>query len=330
MTDPELVGQFPAAPVRPRGTASASAGVALRGCGTALVTPFTRDGAVDGPALRRLVAWQLAEGVHFLVPCGSTGEAATLTADEHRHVVEIVVDEVGGRVPVVAGAGSNDTQRAIAFSHAMRDAGATHLLHVSPMYSKPPQRGIEAHFRAIADAVDLPIVLYNVPGRTASNMEPATTLRLAQVPNIVAVKEASGNLAQVDAILRDRPAGFVVLSGEDALTLSMIGLGADGVISVVSNATPRAMAQLCDMAATGESDAALDMHRRLTPWMDAAFVESNPIPAKAALAMLGLCEDVLRLPLVPLADAHRDLVRRALDAAGAFAHTPGAAELSHA
>ncbi len=303
-------------------TPHARPGARLRGCGTALVTPFTRDGAVDVAALRRLVAWQLAEGVHFVVPCGSTGEAATLTADEHRRVVEIVVDEVAGRVPVLAGAGSNDTRKAIEVSHAMRDAGATHLLHVSPMYSKPPQRGIEAHFRAIADAVALPIVLYNVPGRTASNMEAATTLRLAEVENIVAIKEASGNLAQVDAILRDRPADFTVLSGDDALTLSMIGLGAEGVISVVSNATPRAMAQLCDMAATGEADAALETHRRLAPWMDAAFVESNPIPVKAALAMLGVCGDAVRLPLVPLADEHRAPVERALRAAGAFEHAP--------
>lgn len=273
--------------------------------------------------------------MHFLVPCGSTGEAATLSVDEHRRVVEVVVDVVAGRVPVVAGAGSNDTAKAIALSRAMRAAGATHLLHVSPMYSKPPQRGIEAHFRAIADATDLPVVLYNVPGRTASNVEAATTLRLAEVPNIVAVKEASGNLAQVDAILRDRPADFAVLSGEDALTLSMIGLGAEGVISVVSNATPRAMAQLCDTAAAGEADAALELHRRLAPWMDAAFVESNPIPAKAALAMLGVCENVLRLPLVPLADAHLARVEGALRAAGAFAHAPAGdaragAEVIHA
>lgn len=301
-------------------------GTPLRGCGTALVTPFTADGAVDAAALRRLVTWQLAEGVHFLVPCGSTGEAATLSFDEHRRVVEIVVAEVGGRVPVVAGAGSNDTARAIALSRAMRDAGATHLLHVSPMYSKPPQRGIEAHFRAVADATDLPVVLYNVPGRTASNIEATTTLRLAAVPNIVAIKEASGDLAQVDAILRDRPADFAVLSGEDALTFAMLGLGADGVISVVSNATPRAMAQLCDMAAAGESDAALDMHRRLSPWMDAAFVESNPIPVKAALAILGLCSDTLRLPLVPLADVHRPRMEAALRLAGAFDHTPARTE----
>ena len=302
---------------------TARPGAPLRGCGTALVTPFTRGGDVDEPALRRLVAWQLAEGVHFVVPCGSTGEAATLTPAEHRRVVEVVVDEVAGRVPVVAGAGSNDTARAIDFSREMAAAGATHLLHVSPMYSKPPQRGIEAHFRAIADATPLPVVLYNVPGRTASNVEAATTLRLAEVPNIVAVKEASGDLAQVDAILRDRPADFALFSGEDALTFSMLGLGADGVISVTSNVMPRALAQLCDMMAAGETDTALEVHRRLAAWTEAAFVESNPIPAKAALHMLGMCENVLRLPLVPLADAYRARVEQAIRAAGAFDHAPG-------
>lgn len=290
----------------------------LRGCGTALVTPFAPGGAVDEAALRALVRWQLTEGIHFLVPCGSTGEAATLTAAEHRRVVEVVVEEVGGRVPVVAGAGSNDTQRAIALSREMQAAGATHLLHVSPAYSKPPQRGIEAHFRAVADAVDLPVVLYNVPGRTASNVEAATTLRLAEVPNIVAVKEASGNLAQADAILRGRPEGFAVLSGEDQLTLGMMAAGADGVISVVSNAAPRLMAELCDCVARGDLAGARARHTRLVPWMTAAFVESNPIPAKAALAMMGRLQDVLRLPLVPLADVHRTTVRTALDAAGAL------------
>ena len=295
-----------------------SLGTPLRGCGTALVTPFAPDGDVDEPALRALVRWQLAEGVHFLVPCGSTGEAATLTPAEHRRVVEVVVEEVGGRVPVVAGAGSNDTRRAVAFSREMQAAGATHLLHVSPAYSKPPQRGIEAHFRAVADAVDLPIVLYNVPGRTASNVEAATTLRLAEVPNIVAVKEASGNLAHVDAILRGRPDGFAVLSGDDQITLGMMSAGADGVISVISNAAPRLMAELCDLAAAGDLAGARATHQRLVPWMTAAFVESNPIPAKAGLAMMGRLHNVLRLPLVPLAAAHEGLVRDALTAAGAF------------
>jgi 4-hydroxy-tetrahydrodipicolinate synthase len=290
----------------------------LRGCGTALVTPFTARGAVDEAALRALVRWQLAEGIHFLVPCGSTGEAATLSLDEQRRVVEIVVEEVAGRVAVVAGAGSNDTQRAIAQSHAMRQAGATHLLHVSPAYSKPPQRGIEAHFRAVADAVDLPIVLYNVPGRTGSNVEAATTLRLARSGTIVAVKEASGSLPQVQEILRERPSGFAVLAGDDALTLPIVAGGGDGVISVVSNATPRLMAQLCEQALAGDLRAARATQDRLLPWMHAAFVESNPMPVKAGLAMMGRCANVLRLPLVPLADAHEPAVAAALRAAGAL------------
>ena len=298
----------------------------LRGVGTALATPFTRDGAVDEPALRRFVRWQLAQGVHFLVPCGSTGEAATMSVAEQRRVVEITAEEAGGRVPVVAGAGSNDTLKAIALSREMRDAGASHLLHVSPAYSKPPQRGIEAHFRAIADAVDLPIVLYNVPGRTGSNVEAKTTLRLAEVPNIVAVKEASGNLPQAQAILRDRPDGFAVLSGEDGITLGIMAAGGDGVVSVTSNATPRLVAELCERCLAGDFAGARLVQHRLAPWTAAAFVESNPIPLKAALSMLGLMEDVLRLPLVPLADAHRDAVRAALDAAGAFADAPDASE----
>src|SRR4051812_28272974 len=194
----------------------------LFGCGTALVTPFNRDGSVDDGAVTALVDWQIAEGIHFLVPCGSTGEAATMTAAEHRRVVELVVHRVNGRVPVVAGAGSNDTRKAIDLSRAMRDAGATHLLHTSPMYNKPPQRGIVAHYRAIAEAIDLPIVVYNVPGRTGSNIEAKTTLELAGIPNIAAVKEASGQLTQIADIIRGRPAAFSVLSGDDEITLPVM------------------------------------------------------------------------------------------------------------
>ncbi|MBI2796168.1 MAG: 4-hydroxy-tetrahydrodipicolinate synthase [Gemmatimonadetes bacterium] len=289
----------------------------LRGCGTALITPFTRAGTVDEPALRALVDWQVAEGIHFLVPCGSTGEAVTLTPDEHRRVVEVVVEQARGRVPVVAGAGSNDTRKAIAMSAAMRAAGATHLLHVSPMYNKPPQRGIIAHFSAIAAETDLPIVLYNVPGRTGSNIEARTTLALAEVKGIAAIKEASGNLSQVHEILRGRPPGFAVLSGDDSLTLAMMAAGAEGVISVTSNATPRKMAQLCDRSAAGEMAGARALHAELVPWMEAAFCESNPIPVKAAVAMLGRCENVLRLPMVPLAADKEPVVRAALAAAGA-------------
>ena len=288
----------------------------LFGCGTALVTPFQADGALDERALRALVEWQIGEGVHFLVPCGSTGEAATMTLAEHRRVVEITVEAARGRVPVMAGAGANDTKRAVALSKEMRAAGATHLLHVSPMYNKPPQRGIIEHFKAVAEATDLPIVIYNVPGRTGSNIEALTTLDLARVPNIIGVKEASGNLKQIEAILRDRPPHFSVLSGDDNLTLPIMTEGGDGIISVISNATPKKMAQMCEKARDGDLEGARALHAQLEPWMRAAFIESNPLPAKAALAMMGKIQNVLRLPLVPMLDMHAHAVREALIHAG--------------
>lgn len=288
----------------------------LRGCGTALVTPFTLDGALDEPALRSFVDWQIAEGIHFVVPCGSTGEAATMTAEEHRRVVEITVEQVNGRVPVAAGAGSNDTKKAISLSQEMRAAGATHLLHTSPMYNKPPQRGIAAHFRAIADAVDLPLIVYNVPGRTGSNVEAATTLQLAEHENITAVKEASGNLAQIAEIIRNRPENFTVLSGDDSLTVAVMAEGGDGVISVTSNVVPRLAARLTELFDTGDVAGVREISRSVARWTAAAFVESNPIPAKAALAMMGKIENVLRLPLVPMNEAHAGLIREALQAAG--------------
>ncbi|MEP6691219.1 MAG: 4-hydroxy-tetrahydrodipicolinate synthase [Gemmatimonadaceae bacterium] len=290
----------------------------LAGCGTALVTPLTLRGELDEPALRALVDWQIAEGIHFLVPCGSTGEAATMTSAEHRRVVEIVVEQTKGRVPVAAGAGSNDTKKAVALSREMRDAGATHLMHVSPMYNKPPQRGIIAHFAAIAKATELPIIVYNVPGRTASNIEAKTTLALAEIPHVVAVKEASGNLGQIMEIIRERPPHFSVLSGDDAMTLAVMAAGGDGIISVISNATPRLMASLAEACARGDLAEARTIHQRLTPWMSAAFVESNPMPVKAAMAMLGRANNVLRLPLVPMAPQHEGLVRDALAVAGAL------------
>lgn len=290
----------------------------LKGCGTALVTPFTKDGVLDEGALRKLVDWQIAEGIHFLVPCGSTGEAVTMTPAEHRRVVEITVDQVKGRVPVIAGAGSNDTAKAVALSKEMKAAGATHLLHVSPMYNKPPQRGIIAHFQRLADATDLPIIVYNVPGRTGSNIEAKTTLALARLEHVVAVKEASGNMAQVLDILRDRPEHFAVLSGDDEMTLSLLAAGGDGVISVVSNATPKKMAHLCNVGLRGDMAVAKQLHFELLPWMRAAFIESNPIPVKSAMAMLGRMENRLRLPLVPLDDKHVDTVRSALRSAGAL------------
>jgi 4-hydroxy-tetrahydrodipicolinate synthase len=291
----------------------------LFGCGTALATPFTPSGDVDERALRALVDWQIAEGIHFLVPCGSTGEAATMSPAEHRRVVEIVVEQTRGRVPVMAGAGSNDTKKAIATSRDMQAAGATHLLHVSPMYNKPPQRGILAHFRAIADGTELPIVVYNVPGRTGSNIEAKTTLALAELPRIIGIKEASGNLGQIQDVLRERPAHFSVLSGDDAITLAVMAAGGDGVISVISNATPRLMARLVEKARDGDFAGARELHERLTPWMHAAFIEPNPSPVKAALSYMGRLQNVLRLPLVPLLEQHEERVRGALRGAGALA-----------
>ena len=290
----------------------------LVGCGTALATPFTLGGAIDEAALRGLVDWQIDEGIDFVVPCGSTGEAATMSPAEHRRVAEVTVEQVRGRVPVVAGAGSNDTQKAIETSRVMREIGATHLLHVSPMYNKPPQRGIITHFSAIADAVDLPIVVYNVPGRTASNIDAATTLALAANPRIVSVKEASANLQQITDCIVGRPAGFTVLSGDDELTLPILALGGDGLISVISNVVPRQMTELVRLARAGRFEEARAVHMRLLPLMRAAFIESNPLAVKAGLSMLQKCENVLRLPLVPLAASNEPVVRHALQWAGAF------------
>lgn len=291
----------------------------LRGCGTALVTPFTASGAVDEGALRALVEWQIAEGVHFLVPCGSTGEASTLSRWERQRVVAVVAEQSNGRVPVVAGAGSSDTREAVRLSRLMVSAGATHLLHSSPAYVKPPQRGIVAHFRAISEGVDAPIVLYNVPSRTASNVEAETTLEIASLPGIVAVKEASGNLAQIRQILRHRPPALSVLSGDDVMTRDVIAAGGDGVISVVSNAAPRLMSCLVECCLAGASDEAQRLHDELAPMLRAVSLESNPIATKALLAAMGRIENVLRLPLVPLDESLADEVRSCALATGAFA-----------
>ena len=288
----------------------------LHGAITAIVTPFADDGAVDQKALGAFVDWQIAEGIHGLVPVGSTGEAVTLSLAERERVVRLTVERAKGRVPVIAGAGSNDTAAAIEASKALAAAGATHLLHVSPMYNKPPQRGLLAHFRAVADASPVPVVLYNVPGRTASNMTAETTLELAEHGNIVAVKEASGNLAQIDQILRGRPEGFAVLSGDDGLTLAVMAAGGHGVISVISNAVPKLCAQLTDALVKSDLATASLIHHRLAPLVEAAFVESNPIPIKAALAMMGKMANRLRLPLVPLDARHEAHLSAALRIAG--------------
>ena len=288
----------------------------LRGAITALVTPFNADGSIDEQALGDLVDWQIAEGIHGIVPVGSTGEAVTLALPERERIVRIVAERAKGRVPVIAGAGSNDTAAAIEASKVLGAAGATHLLHVSPMYNKPPQRGIIAHFTAVADASPLPVVLYNVPGRTGSNMTAETTLELAEHEHIVAMKEASGNTGQIDQILRGRPEGFAVLSGDDGLTLAVMAAGGDGVISVISNAVPKLCAQLTDALAKSDLATASLIHHRLAPLVEAAFIESNPIPIKAALAMMGRLKNVLRLPLVPLDTKHEARMSAALRIAG--------------
>ncbi|MCX5766829.1 MAG: 4-hydroxy-tetrahydrodipicolinate synthase [Gemmatimonadetes bacterium] len=290
----------------------------LSGCSTAIVTPFNAEGSVAVDTLAALVDWQIAEGIHGLVPVGSTGEAATLSLEERLLVARVTAERAAGRVPVIAGAGGNDTRVAIETSKLMAATGATHVLHVSPAYSKPPQRGIIAHFWAIAEASPLPVVVYNVPGRTASNLEAETTLALAEHENIVAVKEASGNLAQISEIIRHAPKGFRVLSGDDGLTLAVMAAGGHGVISVISNAVPRAMSALATAAAAGKMDEARALHLSLHDFAQAAFCESNPLPIKAALHLMGKLDNRLRLPLVPMDARHEERLRLSLVAAGAL------------
>lgn len=291
----------------------------LSGCGTALVTPFRTDGAVDETRLRVLVERQIAGGVPLLVPCGTTGESATMTDEEQRRVIAITVEVArGSGARVIAGAGGNATAGTVERARAARAAGADAVLVVAPYYNKPTQAGLTAHFQAVAAAVPgLPVVPYNVPGRTGSNIESATLLSLARsVENIVAVKEASGNLSQIMAILRERPAGFRVFSGDDAITLPLIALGADGIISVVSNEVPDLMSRMTNLALQGDWAGARALHFRLLPLMDANFIESNPGPVKAAMALLGLLEERLRLPLVPVQDKTRARLRELLQELG--------------
>jgi 4-hydroxy-tetrahydrodipicolinate synthase len=297
----------------------------LRGCATALVTPFTAGGAVDEEQFRALVERQLAAGVALLVPCGTTGEGATLDEHEQRRLVALTVAAARGRARVLAGVGSNATAVAVTRARAARDAGADAVLVVAPYYNKPTQTGLLAHFGAVADAVaGLPVVLYNVPGRTASNITAATTLALARAhENVVATKEASGDLAQVMAILRERPPHFRVLSGDDAWTLPLVALGADGVVSVVANEVPDLMARLTALALEGEWEAARALHYRLLPLMEANFLESNPGPVKAALALMGLVEERYRLPLVPVQEQTRARLAAVLAELGALGRGSG-------
>jgi len=292
----------------------------LRGCGTALVTPFNAAGEVHEARFRALVERQISGGVRLLVPCGTTGEAATLTPAEHERVIALTVETARGRARVLAGVGSNATAATIERARAARAAGADALLVVAPYYNKPTQAGLQAHFRAVAEAMS------DVPGRTASNIAAATALALArETANVVAVKEASGDLAQIMAILRDRPPGFRVLSGDDGLTLPLIALGADGIVSVVSNEAPDLMVQLTERALSSEWASARELHYRMLPLMEANFIESNPGPVKAALALMGLLEERLRLPLVPVQEQTRARLRVVL---GALGLSPGAAHVA--
>jgi 4-hydroxy-tetrahydrodipicolinate synthase len=290
----------------------------LRGCATALVTPFKADGAVDEERLCALVERQIAGGVRLLVPCGTTGESATLTEEEDRRVIKLTVEAARGRARVIAGTGSNSTAAAIEYSRAAQELGVDAVLVVAPFYNKPTQEGLYAHFRAVAEAIaELPVVIYNVPGRTASNIAAATALRLARdVENIVAVKEASGDLSQIMAILRERPENFRVLSGDDAITLALIAMGADGLISVASNEVPDLMSRLCDLALAGEWEAARALHFQLLPLMEVNFIESSPGPVKAAMQLMNLLEENFRLPLVPVQEKSRARVREVLTELG--------------
>jgi 4-hydroxy-tetrahydrodipicolinate synthase len=280
------------------------------GCGTALVTPFTRSGAVDEAAVRRLARRQVDNGVHFLVPCGTTGENPTLSRAEHRRVAELVVDEVNGRVPVLAGAGGYNTQEVIELAVEMQQAGADGLLSVTPYYNKPTPEGLYQHYRALAEKTRLPIVVYNVPGRTGCNVDPATLVRLATLPNIIGVKEASGNMTQICEICHLLSDGFIVLSGDDAMTLPAMAVGGKGVISVVSNEVPDEMSKMVEAAERDDFETARAIHQRLLPLMQINFVEANPQPVKAAMAAMGLLEESYRLPVVsPKAESKEKILR---------------------
>ena len=285
------------------------------GCGTALVTPFRGDGSVDEAGVRRLAKRQIDAGIHFLVPCGTTGESPTLSDDERFRVVELVVEEAAGRVPVLAGAGGYDTREVIRSAQQMKRLGAAGILSVTPYYNKPTQEGLFQHYRAIAGEVGLPIIVYNVPGRTGCNVEVATLVRLSEVPNIAGVKEASGNVSQMCEICRAVPGSFIVLSGDDALTLPLMAVGGHGIISVIANEAPAEMARMVDLAAAGDFTGARQIHHQLMPLMSANSVESNPIPVKAAMAAMGLLEEIYRLPMVPPSDASRKRIAAALSAA---------------
>ena len=289
----------------------------LRGCGTALVTPFHQDGSIDEAALRSLVAWQVDSGIDFLVPCGTTGETPTLTHDEWLRVIEITIEVVAGRVPIVAGATSNSTHEAVGKAREVAALpGVNFILTASPYYNKPTQEGQYRHFSAIAEAVDKPLILYNVPGRTGANIEPATLARLCEVPHIIGVKEASGNMSQIADVCHAVPETFLVFSGDDALTLPVIALGGVGIISVASNEIPHEMSEMARAALNNDWSTARHLQRKYLPLMQANFIESNPLPVKAVLAMMGKIEEVYRLPLLPMRRDTRSKLQKIATEAG--------------
>jgi len=295
----------------------------LRGCGTALVTPFKRDGSIDEPALRELVRWQVDSGIDFLVPCGTTGETPTLTHDEWLRVIDLTIETTNGRVPIMAGATSNNTREAVAKAkEASSRAGVDYILTATPYYNKPTQEGIYQHFRAIAEASTKPLILYNIAGRTGTNIETPTLLRLAEIPNIIGVKEASGNIGQIAEVCATVPEDFLVFSGDDAITLAVVGLGGVGIVSVVSNEIPAEMTRLTNAALAGKWDTARQLFRNYLPLMNANFIESNPGPAKAVLAMMGRIEEVYRLPLVPMKKENRAKLEKVAAAAGLLQPQP--------
>jgi 4-hydroxy-tetrahydrodipicolinate synthase len=284
------------------------------GCGTAMVTPFQTDGSLDEATLRKLVRRQIDGGIDFLVPCGTTGESPTLTREEHLRAVGITVEESAGKVPVLAGAGGYNTHEVIELAKGCEKAGANGLLSVTPYYNKPTQEGLYQHYKAVAEAVSLPIVLYSVQGRTGVNIEPATVARLAGIKNIIGVKEASGNISQVANVIHDVPKDFIVVSGDDLMTIPVISLGGHGVISVVSNQIPKEMADLTRLARSGDYAGAQAIQRKFMPLFRVNFVESNPIPVKWGMSRMGLLEPVYRLPMVPPSEATKKLIEESLAA----------------
>ncbi len=288
----------------------------IRGCGTALVTPFKHDGSIDEVALRKLVEFQLHEGIDFLVPCGTTGETPSLEHGEYLGVVRLVLQEVNGKVPVIAGAGGYNTRKVIALAQELASIGVQGILSVAPYYNKPTQEGLYQHFKAIAESTDLPVILYNVPSRTGSNIEPATVARLSKIPNIIGIKEASGSITQQMQVLEAVESGFRVLSGDDAFTFPLMALGGVGVISVVANEIPAQMTNLAHLMLEGKLEEARKLHFHLLPLMQANFIETNPIPVKAALAMMGKIKEVYRLPMVPMKPENRAKLEKALAAQG--------------